>query len=246
MIENQNYKFAIICALLDEAKPFLFFLKNKGTLKILKKTSKISLFIFSFSKPLFFLNKKIDKLYIYVSGVGKTNASHATSILINKYNVNFLINVGLVGLANKTFDLCIPIFVNKSIYHDVDLTDFNYRIGQLPNLPQIYKPLNYKTIFTKKDLDKNFSKYYEGNIATGDQFITEKSFLKILTSLNWIDAFDMELASIMQVCFIEKVKVLAIKFGSDYIGSKDNSKTFIESKTTYLNICPSLINLLFK
>ena len=41
----------------------------------------------------------------------------------------------------------------------------------------------------------------------------------------------MELASIMQVCFIEKVKVLAIKFGSDYIGSKDNSKTFIESKT---------------
>ncbi|WP_343153898.1 5'-methylthioadenosine/adenosylhomocysteine nucleosidase [Buchnera aphidicola (Mindarus keteleerifoliae)] len=176
--------------------------------------------------------KKI-KIFLLQCGVGKTNASCATSILLCKYKIDFIINIGSCGSLKKNkkiFDILIP---EKLCYHDVDLTAFNYPVGKIPNLPIFFYPNFYlKNIIIKICTEKKIP-FFLGLLITGDIFLQGKDNLNIIKKkIPSAIALDMESTAIAHVCYIFNTPFINIKLISDCSGNKSK----IEFKKNILNI----------
>ncbi|WP_343153057.1 5'-methylthioadenosine/S-adenosylhomocysteine nucleosidase [Buchnera aphidicola] len=81
--------------------------------------------------------KKIN-FFLLQCDIGKTNASCATTLLLEKYKINYVINIGSCGSLKKNIQIFDIIISQKTCYHDVDLTAFDYPIGKIPNLPNFF------------------------------------------------------------------------------------------------------------
>ena len=66
------------------------------------------------------------------SGIGKVAASVTTSLLIQQYGVNMVINTGSAGGIGEGLQVGDVVFSEKLAYFDVDVTGFGYDYGQLP------------------------------------------------------------------------------------------------------------------
>ncbi|WP_027124253.1 5'-methylthioadenosine/S-adenosylhomocysteine nucleosidase [Mycoplasmoides pirum] len=245
MIEKQIYNFGFIFALEEEAKSLIDFLSKFSRSKIILNEVKRKLFYFELSKEINLLNHKTNKIYIFISSVGKTNASIASTHLIVKYKIDILINIGVVGVIDKSIKLLSPILINYSKYYDVDLTIFNYENNQLPNTPSSFQTNMFLLENIKNVLLKNKIKFYEANIASGDKFITKKNikFLNLVKS--GIKVIDMELASIMHTAFLYKIPIISVKFGSDYVLSPNNDAEYKKIIKKYSKEFRKFIKLLF-
>lgn len=122
---------------------------------------------------LYCLQNDQNKIYILNSSIGKVNSAITTSMVLNKYQIDKLISIGTSGaLTPKTN---IGDFVNGQhlAYHDVDVTAFGYKIGQLPQMSKYFS--------TTKDefWDKLMTEFaaidginvHSGDIITGDMFV---------------------------------------------------------------------------
>ena len=75
-----------------------------------------------------FLHGKIQNKEVIAvkSGIGKVNAGRTTQILIDKYNVDNVINVGSAGALNPEINIGDIVIGDKLIQHDFDITAFNH------------------------------------------------------------------------------------------------------------------------
>ncbi len=170
------------------------------------------------------------KIILIESGIGKTSATIATTIMITKYHPNYIINIGSAGSLKKKIQFQNIIIVNKLCYHDVNITSFKYKIGQIPNFPQyficdknIIKYIIYICIINKISFNI-------GNIVSGDFFLDKhKKKKEIKNTFPKSICIDMEATSIAQTCYLFKTKFICIKIISD----KSNS---LSNKDFYKNI----------
>ena len=171
----------------------------------------------------FYESKYYDNdIYFVKCGDGKVNAAVCTQILIDKYNVDYIINTGVAGSLNNDLEIGDIVLSKKTLMHDMDVSKLGYHIGLNPYFKDIYFYADeYLIDLAKKSIDninkgyKNKMKYIEGTIATGDQFISsheQKS--KILENFN-VDCVEMEGAGVAQVCFLNKVPFIIIRSMSD-------------------------------
>ncbi len=202
----------IIIAIHEESKKFIKKIKHKKYEFI--KNKKIILG---------YVNKK--KIIFIQSGIGKVFSSISTTLIIQKYKIKHIINIGTSGSLKKKINYQDLIICNKIRYHDVNITKFGYKLGQIPKTPEYYETnkLIIKKIKTK--IKKN--KFYIGELITGDKFISKyknikKKFPKAIN-------VDMEGAAIAQTCFFFKIQLICIKIISD----KSNQKS---KKDFYKNI----------
>ncbi len=185
----------------------------------------------------FFNNKKI---ILTKSGIGKTSSAIASTLIINKYSIKKIINIGSAGILKKIYKFKDIIIIKKFYYHDVNITTFNYKLGEIPNLPKNFKSnkkLLKKIIILLKEKTINF---HLGNIATGDTFITNKSKNKIKKSFPKIICVDMEATSIAHTCYIFNIPFICIKIISD----KSNKKSKKDFKNNIIHISEIIFNLL--
>lgn len=174
------------------------------------------------------MNIYIYKLYyttifLIQSGIGKISSSIACCILINKYKVKFIINIGSAGSVNNNIKILDIILATDLIYHDVNLTNWGYAIGQIPKLPKSFHT-NYILRNNIKDIFHQYNiRYHEGLIISGDSFIKDKK--NIIQSFPYALSVDMESASIGQVCFQLQKPILIIKIISD-LCNNHSSKIF--------------------
>lgn len=164
------------------------------------------------------------QISIIVSNIGKTAAASATTYLIENYNPDFLLNIGTCGGLNNT-NIASIILANSTAYHDVDVTAFGYKLGQLPKEPAIFTSNNH--IYNFQEIStflKNRYPVLNGLIVTGDQFVANKDRVNIIKNMYPnIVAIDMEAAAIAQVCvrynksfiFLKKVSDLADSEATD-------------------------------
>ncbi|WP_343128751.1 5'-methylthioadenosine/adenosylhomocysteine nucleosidase [Buchnera aphidicola (Kurisakia onigurumii)] len=192
---------------------------------------------------IFLKNRKIKNFSIYTgylygkkiilikSGIGKVSACIATTYLIIKFKPKFIINIGFSGSINKNIKINDIVLPKKISYHDVDVTTFNYKIGQVPKYPKTFH-VNKKlfNIMKKSTKELNY-KYFSGLNITGDTFIYTKKQKNYLQKIfpNAISV-DMESASIQQVCFYFNVKCIFLRIISDL----SNKKSKIDLKNNYL------------
>ncbi|CAL4321265.1 5'-methylthioadenosine/adenosylhomocysteine nucleosidase [Buchnera aphidicola] len=183
---------------------------------IIKKHGKIKIYIGKFNKINIFLIK---------SGIGKVAASIATMILIELYQPNFIINSGSAGSLKSLLNIGDIIIPKQVCYYDVNLINFGYARGQIPNYPTTFATnKNLHEILKNIILKSNFL-FSTGLLITGDSFVRGSNVIKkIKNQFSSAIAVDMESTAIGQTCYQFNMPFIIIKSISDLSDSNATLK----------------------
>ena len=68
------------------------------------------------------------------SGIGKVNAAVCTQILVDDFNVDYVINTGIAGSLKAEINIADIVISSDVLHHDMDATGFGYPLGQIPRM----------------------------------------------------------------------------------------------------------------
>ena len=163
-----------------------------------------------------YINDK--KVILVEAGVGKVNAARVTQILIDNFDIEAIINVGVAGSANDELKMGDIVIGQIIVQHDFDITAFGHPKGFISNIGQHVesdsKLLEKMESTIKKISSKEFN-IKVGVIASGDIFCTETKMKEKIRSKFLADAIEMEGAAIAQVCKLDNMPFIIIRTISD-------------------------------
>ncbi|CAL4326274.1 5'-methylthioadenosine/adenosylhomocysteine nucleosidase [Buchnera aphidicola] len=162
-----------------------------------------------------------NKIFLIQSGIGKVCASISTMNLIHLCNPDVIINSGSAGSLTSSLKIGDIIIPKETCYYDVDLTNFGYKIGQIPQYPK--KFLINKIMFNsfkKQNTTIDHLNIMMGLIVSGDSFIRKNMLIK--NNFPSAIAVDMESTAIAQVCHKFTIPLIVVKSISDL---SDNNAT---------------------
>lgn len=175
---------------------------------------------------IFYIGKIKDSDCILVqSGVGKVNAARTTQLLIDKFNIKEIINVGSAGAIKNDINYGDIVIGKELVQHDFDITAFGHEKGYITDLGKTFysdKMLVNKAYEVMKNISNSEYNVYIGNVASGDIFFTNVSDAKNLIEEFDTDCVEMEGAAIAQVCHLENVPFICIRSISDSPNGNNN------------------------
>lgn len=161
------------------------------------------------------------------SGIGKVNAALATTILHERYQPEMVINTGSAGGYAKDLDVGDIVIGTEVVYHDVDVTAFNYAYGQVPRLPKTYHA-DPQLVSQVERVIQSFNEVEsrQGLIGTGDSFMQDSERVSFVRRMfPDLIAVEMEATAIAQVCYQYETPFVIIRALSDIAG-KESSVSF--------------------
>lgn len=163
------------------------------------------------------------------SGIGKVAASVGTTILIDQFNPDVIINTGSAGGFDSSLNLGDVVISTEVRYHDADVTAFGYEMGQMAGQPAAFTAdKNLIQIAEKALAQMNDTHAVHGLICTGDTFVnTEAQSQFILKHFPSVIAVEMEAAAIGQTCHQFKKPFVVVRAISD-VADKESPMTFDE------------------
>lgn len=159
---------------------------------------------------------------IVQSGIGKVAAALATTLLIDKYQPDYVINTGSAGGFEQSLKVGDIVISSEVRYHDVDVTAFGYEIGQLPGNPPAYIPHTELIDAAKQGINtlENIQTLV-GLITTGDTFMTkDEDITKARENFPHMAAVEMEGAAIAHTCHQFDIPFVIIRSMSDIAGKE--------------------------
>lgn len=168
------------------------------------------------------------KVIVVKCGVGKVNAARVTQILIDKFNVEYVINVGSAGGLNPLLNIGDIVIGEKLIQHDFDITAFDHAKGYIPNVG-VYLNSDEYLLRVANEVSKEFTDigFHNGVIASGDIFCTSDKMSQKINQKFKAMCVDMEGASIAQVAYLSGIPFLVVRSISD-IPNNNNRITYEE------------------
>ena len=156
-----------------------------------------------FGKFSFFRGKLFNKDVILTqSGIGKVNAAIATTLAVQQYRPDCVINTGSAGGIGQGLRVGDVVIGVQTAHHDVDATAFGYALGQVPQLP-LWFTADARLVATAQQAAQAFTHatVHQGVIVSGDQFIhSSDKVAAIRAAFAGVQAVEMEAAAIAQVC----------------------------------------------
>lgn len=197
-----------------------------------------------------YIEGKIEnsKVIIVKSGVGKVNAARTTQILIDKLNVEVVINLGSAGALNPELNIGDIVIANKLVQHDFDITAFNHNKGYITGVGDyIYCDENLINKFERvaNNIENSAYNIKTGIIASGDIFCTDIDMKNKIYSKFNADCVEMEGAAIAQVCYLDKIPFIVIRSISDSPNG-NNAIVFDEFVKLASKRCADIIKEFFK
>lgn len=160
------------------------------------------------------------------SGIGKVNAAMSTTILMEKFSPEFIINTGSAGGFASDLEVGDIVVSSEVVYHDVDVTAFDYVHGQVPGMPETFKADTSLVDQTMKAIEQLEVEGKVGLIATGDTFMEDPNHVKQVREIfPSMIAAEMEAAAVAQVCHQYNCPFVVIRALSDIAG-KESSVSF--------------------
>lgn len=152
-----------------------------------------------------------EDVMVAITAIGKVNAAMSLAYILARYNnIDKIINIGFAG-AYGNYEVGDNVLVKEAIYHDFDLTAFNYEHGRVPNIKE--------KLITKEKYLKLFYDFKQTKLYTGDSFQTET------ISDNYLA--DMEGGALYHVSYLFNKEIFSMKVVSDVIGN-NNTKSYEE------------------
>ncbi|MEG0190247.1 MAG: 5'-methylthioadenosine/adenosylhomocysteine nucleosidase [Lachnospiraceae bacterium] len=175
---------------------------------------------------LFCKGKLCGKQVVIVrSGIGKVNAAICAQILIDKFQVDILINTGIAGSLDARINIGDMVISTDALHHDMDATLFGDALGQVPRMDTLSFPADKHLVEQAKAANEECNPdihTFVGRVVSGDQFVASTEVKEhIVEHFNALCA-EMEGAAIAHVAYLNKISYVIIRAISD---KADNSAT---------------------
>ena len=171
------------------------------------------------------LNNK--QVVLVKSKIGKVASSFVTTLLVNNFKLDYIINIGTCGACHKKLKYLDIVVGSKIMYHDADVTAFGYSYGQMAQSPKFFEC--NETLINKA---KKFNNIFIGDMVCGDEFVCDANKMqeKLNKYFNEYDVLtcDMESASIAHVCYLANVPFVIIRTISDVLDFNGDKRDFSE------------------
>lgn len=158
------------------------------------------------------------------SGIGKVNAAMSTTILMERYKPDYVINTGSAGGFNPKLNVGDVVISTEVRHHDVDATVFGYEYGQVPQMPAAYVADNHLQSVAWESANRlEGIQVVKGLITTGDSFMSDPERVQdVANKFTGLEAAEMEGAAIAQVCYQYNKPFVVIRSLSDIAGKESN------------------------
>ena len=158
------------------------------------------------------------------SGIGKVNAAMSTTILLEKYQPDVVINTGSAGGYDENLDVGAIVISEEVRHHDVDATIFGYEMGQVPQMPAGFKAdAHLMEVAEQAVAEVGEHQSATGLITTGDSFMNDPVRVeKVRGYFPTMKAVEMEAAAVAQVCYQFATPFVVIRALSDIAGKQSD------------------------
>ena len=138
-----------------------------------------------------------------------------------------IFNTGSAGCIDPSLSFGDVIIADGLLYHDVDVTAFDYEPGQIPGQPQIFALREEDIHNAEKAVDELKAEkvlseslnHVRGLIGSGDTFVCDPAHIeKLKKTFPKLQAVEMEGAAIAHTCALFNVPSLIIRSLSDIAG----------------------------
>ena len=167
----------------------------------------------------FFVGTVADKEVAVVRcGIGKVNAAVCTQILVDIFNVEYVINTGVAGALYPELNIGDIVVSSDTVEHDMDASPVGNPRGEIPRMHKTYFEADQKLIDAAQRAAENLKgdhKVYVGRVASGDQFVCSIKVKEDIYSTFTAYCAEMEGAAIAHTCFLNKIPFVVIRAISD-------------------------------
>lgn len=170
-----------------------------------------------------------EDVVLVQGGIGKVNATISTTLLLTKYDIDFVINIGSAGGLKSNQEVGDVVISDRVVHYDVDVTAFGREFGQVPGLPTYYEADTQLLTRVQEVLKSINIRSHVGLIASGDQFVSRDDQVQnILNHFREAMCSEMEAASVAQVCHVFNKKFIITRSLSDVYNKGDSAIQFDE------------------
>lgn len=186
----------------------------------------------------------IDNKFIILAqtGIGKVNAALNCQYIIDMFKPDVIINIGVAGGIGNGLKIGDIVIGNALIQHDFDVSVLGYAKGYIFTGVDKDKPTKF---YGDKFIAEKFkssllnivkeNKIYEGIIATGDQFVSDKKLKEEINKTFNALAVEMEGGAIAQVATRNKIPFLVTRVISDLAdGTTAEYQNVFEKETSQI------------
>ena len=159
-------------------------------------------------------------------GVGKVMAALTTTVLLENYDIEGVINIGTAG-GLMDFEEVLDVVISDRIAHH-DILVPGWAVGFNDENPRCYKA-DPEYIRIINEIAGEHDRAWVGPIVTGESFVCEEEQVKAIKK-NYPEALctEMEGAAIAQVCDHYHVPFVVVRSLSDITLKEGNGMTFEE------------------
>ena len=153
-------------------------------------------------------------LILQQSGIGKVNAAITTQMMIDRFEVERIINTGIAGAVHHDLKVLDVVISRELCYHD-----FNARF--LCDYPPYIDGIHASELMVEsaveafQQIDHGSSCCFVGKIATGDQFIESAEVKNKIVEEHHPMCVEMEGAAIGHTCCVNDIPFVIIRTMSD-------------------------------
>ena len=223
-------KIGIITAMADETTPLYQ--------KMGKATGEINVAGVTISK----FDIDGNEIFLVRSGVGEIRAAMTFQLLVDRFDVDVVLNFGFVGSLDNRFDVGDIVLAEKIVHYQFDTSAIdNVPAGQYDGNDSIYFTADKALIEKVQGALQN--KLPEVIVASGDKFVASKEDKEYLRTLG-AQICEMECAGLVIASLRNNVPLLSIKVISDKADeSADISFAEVVKKglTRYEQIFPAVL-----
>ena len=177
-------------------------------------------------------------LYITHSGAGEIKAAACTQMLIDKFDVDLIINYGVVGALRKELTVTNTCVVERVVHYDMDTSSVDdCDVGRYLEYDDIYLPTTAEYVNAALSVDPSLISV---TCASGDKFIGTEDKKNEMRERFYADICDMESAAIVLVCDQNSIPNLLIKTVSDSI--QGGAEEFIACAEKATDVCLAVVD----
>lgn len=167
---------------------------------------------------------KDKEIVLLKSGIGKVNAAMGTTILLYEFKPDVVINTGSAGGYDPNLEVGAVVISDEVRHHDVDVTIFDYEMGQVPQLPAAFiSDERLMNVAKEAVTEIGEHQFAVGLICSGDSFMNDPKRVEMVREhFPEMKAVEMEAAAVAQVCYQFGTPFVVIRALSDIAGKESN------------------------
>lgn len=153
-------------------------------------------------------------VYLATSGIGEIRAALAVQLMVDLFDIEAVLNFGFVGSLNKNIPVGELVLVERAVHYQFD-------IGAVDGLPAgCYDHKEEPYFYTDKEILSKVQNALPRPLrtvtaASGDKFVADSEFRKMLRDTFFGDICEMEIAGICLAAERNGLPVFSMKVVSD-------------------------------